>query len=266
MPSTRTWLVVLASLLGVVLAAAGALHLLFARAAAGGAMPSLSVVMPLRIAAVAAIAAAIACVPPLAVRSFVGGQRRIGRGDAPRVAWVTRHEAGLVGAVWLVWLAGLAAGLPALVGEMRRAGFTSLAPPADEPAPVAPGVTTSVTVPAAGTRARTALLDAVRARLGTASRFRVDHVRAAGTWAFVRATEVVPLDGDEEQETDLTVAALLSTSGDGAWQVVEIWTLVDDARLPMAEFRRRLGVYQAAGGLPPALFPDDLRPDAAGPR
>jgi hypothetical protein len=39
-----------------------------------------------------------------------------------------------------------------------------------------------------------------------------------------------------------------------------------DARLPMAEFRRRLGVYQVAGGLPWALFPDDVRPDTAGVR
>ena len=266
MPSTRTWLVILASLIGVVVASGVTVTLLFSRAAAAGGLPSLSVVMPLRILAMVAIAAAIACVPPLMVRSFVSAQRRIGNRDEPRVAWVARNEAGVVGTVWLVWGAGLLIALPAMIDEMRRAGFTSLVPPADEVTPLAPGLTATVTTPAAGTPLRTALLDAVRARLGTASRFRVDHVRAAGTWAFVRATEVVPLDGGEEQETDLTVAALLSTSPTGAWQVNEIWTLPGDARLPMAEFRRRLGIFQAGGGLPWALFPDDLHPDTAGVR
>ena len=266
MPSTRHWLVALASLVGLVLASGVTLSVLFARAGAAGGLPSLSVVMPLRILVVVGIAGAIACVPPLVVRSFVGGQRRIGNRDEPRVAWVAQHEAGVVHGLWLVWGAGLLIALPPMAAEMRRAGFTSLVPPPDEVAPLAPGVTPTVTTPAAGTPARTALLDAVRARLGSSSRFRVDHVRAAGTWAFLRATEVVPLAGGEEQETDLTVAALLSTSPAGAWQVNELWTLPNDARLPMAEFRRRLGVFQVAGGLPWALFPDDLRPDTAGVR
>jgi hypothetical protein len=266
MPSTRTWLVVLASLIGLVVACGVALTLLFSRARAEGGLPSLAVVMPLRILAVVAIAGAIACVPPLMVRSFVGGQHRIGNRDEPRVAWVAQHQSGVVGGLWLVWGAGLLVALPAMVGEMRRAGFTSLVPPADEVAPLAPGLTATVTTPAAGTPERTALLDAVRARLGTSSRFKVDHVRAAGSWAFLRATEVVPLDGGEEQETDLTVAALLTTNVGAGWQVVELWTLPGDARLPMAEFRRRLGVFQVAGGLPWALFPDDVRPDTAGVR
>jgi hypothetical protein len=266
MLSTRTWLVLLASFAGLVIVSVGALGVLFSRAEAAGGLPSLSAVMPLRILAVVAIAAAIACVPPLMVRSFVRGQRRIGNADEPRVAWVAQHEAGVVGGLWLVWGAGLVVAMPALVGEMKRAGFTSLVPPADEVVPLAPGLTATVTAPAAGTPVHTALLDAVRARVGAASRFRADHVRAAGTWAFVRATELVPLEGGEEQETDLTVAALLSASPDGAWQVNEIWTLPGDARLPMAEFRRRLGVFQVAGGLPWALFPDDIRPDTAGVR
>ena len=266
MPSTRTWLVVLAALVGLVAASGATLGVLFTRAEAAGGLPSLSVVMPLRILAMLGIAAAIACVPPLMVRSFLGAQRRIGMADEPRVAWVARHEAQVVGGLWLVWGAGLLVALPAFVGEMKRAGFTSLVPPADEVVPLAPGVTPTVTTPAAGSPERAALLDAVRARLGTSSRFEVDHVRAAGTWAFLRATEVVPLDGGEEQETDLTVAALLSRSPAGDWQVNEMWTLPGDARLPMAEFRRRLGVYQVAGGLPWALFPDDVRPDTVGVR
>ena len=72
MPSTRTWLLVLASLIGLVMACDAALTLLFSRAEAGGGRPSLSVVMPLRTLAMVAVAAAIACVPPLMVRSFVG--------------------------------------------------------------------------------------------------------------------------------------------------------------------------------------------------
>ncbi len=147
MPSTRTWLVVLASLIGLVIACGGALTLLFSRAEASGGLPSLSVVMPLRILAMVAIAAAIACVPPLMMRSFVGAQRRIGNRDEPRVAWVAQHETGVVGGLWLVWGAGLLVALPALVGEMRRAGFTSLVPPADQVAPLAPGLTATVTTP-----------------------------------------------------------------------------------------------------------------------
>ena len=266
MPSTRTWLVVLASLIGLVIACGITLSLLFSRAEAAGRLPSLSVVMPLRILAMLGIAAAIACVAPLMVRSFIGGQRRVGNANEPRVAWVAQHEAGVVGGLWLVWAAGLVVALPAFIGEMKRAGFTSLVPPADEVTPLAPGLTSTVTTPAAGTSEHTALLTAIRARLGSTSRFKVDHVRAAGTWAFLRATEVVPLDGGEEQETDLTVAALLSTNPQGTWQVIEIWTLPGDARLPMAEFRRRLGIFQMSAGLPWALFPDDIRPDTAGVR
>jgi hypothetical protein len=67
-------------------------------------------------------------------------------------------------------------------------------------------------------------------------------------------------------DADLTVAALLSTDARGTWEVIEIWTLPGEARLPMTEFRRRLGVFQVTAGLPWALFPDDIRPDTAGVR
>jgi hypothetical protein len=60
----------------------------FSRAEAAGRLPVLPIVMALRIAAMLSIAAAIACVPPLMVRSFVNGQRGFGNAAEPRVSWM----------------------------------------------------------------------------------------------------------------------------------------------------------------------------------
>jgi len=74
-------------------------------------------------------------------------------------------------------------------------------------------------IPAPGSPERGALLDAVRAALGLnaqASRFKVLHLRRAGVWAYFEGNELVPLEGREWQETDLTVKALLRFAK-GAW-------------------------------------------------
>ena len=71
-------------------------------------------------------------------------------------------------------------------------------------------------------------MNAVRAAVRTTSRFRVQDMCVAGAWAFLHATEVVDLDDDELQETDLTAMALLQRLGGtstGRWGVVELWTL-----------------------------------------
>jgi hypothetical protein len=118
-----------------------------------------------------------------------------------------------------------------------------------------------VTTPAAGSPLRTAIVDALRRRLKTGSRFRVDHLRTAGRWAFVRATEVVELDGGEEQETDLSVTALLehpTGSTTGWWRIAELWTLPQESERPLAEFARRVRQRVRAEGLPAALLPEDL--------
>lgn len=123
----------------------------------------------------------------------------------------------------------------------------------------APGAATRPTAPAAGSPQRTAILSAVRRRLKTSSRFKVDHVRVAGRWAFIRATEVVPLDGEELQETDLSVAALLEQpAGTTSWRVAEYWTLPTEGERPLAEFKRRVRERLRVERLPSALLPDDL--------
>jgi hypothetical protein len=116
-----------------------------------------------------------------------------------------------------------------------------------------------VTTPAAGSPARTGILAAVRRQLATSSRFKVDHVRVAGRWAFVRATEVVPLDGGEQQETDLSVAALLEQpAGSPRWIVREYWTLPSEDERPLATFRRRVHERLRAERIPSSMIPDDL--------
>ena len=83
----------------------------------------------------------------------------------------------------------------------------------------------------------------------------------AGRWAFVRATEVVALDGGELQETDFTVSALLqlpSSATASAWRVVDYWTLPGEQERPFAEFTRRLQALRRTERLPSALFPGDM--------
>lgn len=113
------------------------------------------------------------------------------------------------------------------------------------------------TAPPPGSPARTALLDAVRAALGLdpkASRFKVDHLRLAGTWAYFEGNEVVPLDGREWQETDLTVRALLAR-GKAGWKVMLIWTLPGDEAFPLRRFERQLAVRRDRDNIPRSLFP-----------
>jgi hypothetical protein len=119
----------------------------------------------------------------------------------------------------------------------------------------------SVSTPGRGSAQRTAILAAIREHLKTSAKFRVDHIRVAGRWAFVRATEVVALDGGELQETDFTVAALLqlpAASEPSSWRVVDYWTLPGEQEQPLAAFTRRLHVLQRTERLPAALFPDDM--------
>ncbi|MEJ7813416.1 MAG: hypothetical protein WKG32_23615 [Gemmatimonadaceae bacterium] len=142
-----------------------------------------------------------------------------------------------------------------------RAGAQGV-PPRVTPPAAERAVATPVVTPAPGSAALTALLDAVHRAVRTRARFRVHHVRTSGRWAFLHATEVVPLDGGAElQETDLDVLALLERRGDGAaarWTVVELWALPDEAERPRARFVARVRARQRVEGLPAALFPADL--------
>lgn len=118
-----------------------------------------------------------------------------------------------------------------------------------------------MTTPGPGSPQRTAILDGLRNRLRSKGKFRVDHIRVAGNWAFVRATETVELDRGALQETDNTVAALLelpAASTNGWWRVADTWTLPDDAEKPLAEFMRRVRQRLRAEGLPDSLLQGDM--------
>lgn len=176
----------------------------------------------------------------------------------------------MVVTVWAMIAAALLMALPRITSDIRADREATVAAPqaipdADPPsAPApsgAPDVVATVSTPGVGSRERTAIFDALRQRLKSSSRFRVDHIRVAAGWAFVRATEVVTLDNDEQQETDLTVAALLefpAGSTTGWWRIAELWTLPGEDEHRLAEFVRRVRTRLRAERLPEALLPDDL--------
>jgi hypothetical protein len=102
-------------------------------------------------------------------------------------------------------------------------------------------------------------MDAVRASLDIKSVFEVHHLKVAGRWAYLRCNEVF-IDGDEKQETDLSVAALLErrdTPKGKRWTIVEQWTLPTDDQLRFPEFVRRVQARQRKARIPAAIFPAD---------
>jgi hypothetical protein len=257
--TTRTWLLLVAGQLALLALLAAGGTALESRAAAAGGAPPAALMIPIRVLGVAALVGFVACVPPTMVRVFVAAQLRIGNGAHPLVAWLARHETAVVRATLGVWTLGALIALPLMIRDATSAGEETDVPA--RAAGVASGDAWPVTTPAPGTPSRDAILDAVRARIGSTGRFRVGHIRMAGGWAFVRATEVVTADG-EEQETDLSVMALLvlpEGEARGAWAVTEIWTLPWEPKLPLTDFTRRVRARAEAGQFPAALLPDDLR-------
>lgn len=272
--TTRNWLLLAGGAIAVLGGLAIVGTMLQQRAAAIGEPVSQATLSMLRVAAFAAFATVLACLPPLVLRAFVGAQTRIGNASHPVVGFLTRHETGTVRGVWAVWAVGALVAAPAMWRDIgveldseaaertAQAGFDAL-PAGDRAAILAAAAApdADATTPGPGTPPRDAILGAVRARLATASRFRVDHLRMASGWAFVRATEVVVGNG-ESQETDLTVAALLELPPGTArpeWLVREIWTLPTNDALSLEEFTRRVRARQVALRLPAALLPGDLR-------
>jgi hypothetical protein len=232
---------------------------------------------PLRWLGIACIVGIFLSAPALMIKTFVAGQRRVGNAELSMVRGVQRNEVALIVGSWVLMGAALAMAWPTIkrdIAAERQANATSAqvsANPADvaamsapPPSPVpesASRVNDPVVTPAAGSPERAAILDALRTRLKTTSRFKVDHMKLAGEWAFVRATEIVELDGNEQQETDLTVAALLEKpkgSTTGWWRIADYWTLPENDAKPLADFTRRVKQRIAAERLPPALLPDDL--------
>ncbi|MBL8961220.1 MAG: hypothetical protein JNJ98_15290 [Gemmatimonadetes bacterium] len=121
-----------------------------------------------------------------------------------------------------------------------------------------PSARLSVVAPAPGTPVRRQVLGAVRSALQITSQFKVAHLAVWGSFAFVRAGEVVA-DGEQLQETDLFVEALLEQRA-GQWVVRELWNLSTHPDGEAHEaFLRRVGNHQRTQGIPLALFPHDLR-------
>ena len=201
-----------------------------------------------------------ASVPPLMIRAVVAAQRRIGNGAHPRVAWLARHRFPVARSMWAVWALGALVALPAMARDVAREHEASVGEPLGAAAAAA------ITTPAPGTPPYEGIVEAVRARLGVTSRLAVGHIAMTatdGVYAFVRATELVPVaepDG-EQQETDLAVMALLELPSGGAertWRVVELWTLPGESARPRRDFVRRVRAKQARARLPESLFPPDL--------
>ena len=116
----------------------------------------------------------------------------------------------------------------------------------------------SVSEPAAGSPARTAILNAVRGALmipGTGeSRFKVFHLKIGGPWAYFEGNEIVHVNGAEWQETDLTARALVQQEG-GAWKVRALWSLPTNGRHSLQEFQRQVTELRARFRIPAAIFP-----------
>ena len=232
---------------------------------------------PLRWLGIACIVGIFLSAPALMIKSFVAGQQRVGNGELSMVRGVQRNEVALILGSWVLMAAALAMAWPtikqdiaaerqanAVAAEVSATSADIAAMSASPPSPVPESQSRendAVMTPAVGSPERAAILDALRTRLKTKSRFKVDHIRTAGEWAFIRATETVQVEGDEQQETDLTVAALLEKpkgSTTGWWRIVDYWTLPENDEKPLADFTRRVKQRIAAGRLPAALLPDDL--------
>ena len=262
MGSTRMWILLFVAQLVT-------LGLLAALGPAASATPAL------RYIGIVCIAGIFACVPPIMVKLFVAGQIRIGNGELAMVRSLQRHETMVIIAVWAMIAAALAMAMPQILSDIRAereandlaaayAVAPIAAPSASAAAASPPPEQQSVSTPGPGSPERTAILDALRKRLKTTSRFKIDHIRIASSWAFVRATEVVELEKGELQETDFTVSALLELpkgSTTGWWRIADMWTLPGEREQPLAEFTRRVRSRQRAERLPNALFPDDLLAD-----
>ena len=148
-----------------------------------------------------------------------------------RVAWVL--------AAALALLAGIAGSAGAAFAQSAPAG---------------------VSEPAAGSPARTAILNAVRGALMIAatgeSRFKVFHLKIAGPWAYFEGNEIVHVSGAEWQETDLTARALLQQEG-GAWKVRALWSLPTNESHTLQAYQRQVMELRQRSRIPAAIFPSN---------
>ncbi len=117
-----------------------------------------------------------------------------------------------------------------------------------------------IVTPAPGSSDRRGILDAVRRMVPTSqefeSKFKVDHLKVAGGWAYLRCNEIIQVER-EWQETDLTVVALLQREGAGSWVVRDCWALPTESERPYRRFQDAVQDLRRQHQLPDALFPSD---------
>lgn len=69
-------------------------------------------------AAIGAFLVIAASIPPLVLRYFLAGQVAIGNGDLPVIAFMLRHETGVVRGIWVFMAAGVAIALPHVLRDL----------------------------------------------------------------------------------------------------------------------------------------------------
>jgi len=111
--AVRTWGMVAAASLAMAVVASIVGSVLEAR---GSASPSVKITI-IATAVGAFIVLAIA-IPPLALRAFLAGQVTIGNAEHPIVAFLLRHETGVVRCFWALMATGAAIALPAILREL----------------------------------------------------------------------------------------------------------------------------------------------------
>ncbi|HZH89153.1 MAG TPA: hypothetical protein VEX70_00900 [Pyrinomonadaceae bacterium] len=123
------------------------------------------------------------------------------------------------------------------------------------------GAAGKATTPAQGSPERKAIVDAVRVRLMSKSRFKVHHLKLNGNWAYFHGGEIVDAGQGELQETDLDVKAVLERKqirGKFLWTVAELWTLPTEDKFPYKDFVMRARRRQKLSGTPADIFPADM--------
>lgn len=111
--AVRTWGIVAATSLTVMVAASIVGRVLEAR---GSASPSVKITII--VIAVGAFVVLALAIPPLALRAFLAGQVSIGNTESPLVAFLLRQETNVVRAFWVLMAAGVAIALPAILREL----------------------------------------------------------------------------------------------------------------------------------------------------
>ena len=208
-------------------------------------------------------------IPPLVVKAFVAAQIRIGNGDVALVRGLSQHEVAVVLGVWLMIAAALWMALPQIQKDIREEQAAAAIGNGDALATDTLAYTVAgserrpevhVATPSADSPQYAAIIDALRPRLKSGGSFRVDHIRVASNWAFVRATETVATAGGAAHATDNSIAALLelpAASTSGWWRIAELWTSVSDSTAPIGDFTPRVKRRLRAEGLPVSMLPND---------